>query len=190
MNFVIDFLCSVLNTRINKRYLKYVNITIKYLLNEISSNQSVNLTINKNPLVKFCYKTPDNSQSYFNPSSRTPLHALACSRRVVDNVPLDVGEGEVHNPPKYCPWFLCSTAMQGASSCPRTHNLLYARAQAPPQFRINSHAHGKLQHCISWPTVVGLCVGLSGFQNYWLAQFCPQETDIVLSIPATGALTL
>jgi len=66
--------------------------------------------------------------------------------------------------------------MQGALSCPQTHNLLYARAQAPPQFHINSHAHGKLQHCISWPTAV--CVGLSVFQNYCLAQFCPRDNFI------------
>ena len=92
------FLCSMLHSRTNKCCFKFIIVTIKYLLNEISSNQSVNLIINTNPLVKFWYKTPDNSQSYFNPSSRTPLHALACSLRVVDNVPLDVGEGEVHNP--------------------------------------------------------------------------------------------
>jgi hypothetical protein len=51
VNFVTDFLCSMLHPCINKPYFKFVNITIKYLLNEISSNQSVNLIINKNPLV-------------------------------------------------------------------------------------------------------------------------------------------
>ena len=113
------FLCSMLHPRINKCCFNFVNITIKYLLNEISSKQSVNLIINKTPLVKFWYKTSDNSQPYFNPSSRTPLHALACSRRVVDNVPLDVGEGEVHNPRNIAPDSSAAQRCKGLWAAPR-----------------------------------------------------------------------
>ena len=119
VNSMTAFLCSVLHPLINKRCFNFVNITIKYLLNEISGKQSLNLIINKNHLVKFWFKTPDNSQSYFNPSSRTPLHALACSRRVVDNVPLDVGEGEVHNPRNIAPDSSAAQRCKGLCAAPR-----------------------------------------------------------------------
>jgi hypothetical protein len=77
--------------------------TIKYLLNALAPNVFDNLIINNPRFVKFWYTSLDNSESCFNTPPCPLLYASGCSQRVVDTVPLDVGEGEVHNPRNIAP---------------------------------------------------------------------------------------
>jgi hypothetical protein len=63
--------------------------------------------------------SPDNSQWQCNPCFHSPLHARACSQRVVDNVQLDVGEGEVHNPRNIAPDSSAAQRCKGLRAAPR-----------------------------------------------------------------------